>query len=418
MHNSYNIKGWDYFVGIIFILTSGTMIWFHLLTPKYAYIIYFFVCFINALKKTYGKPLLICNHSLIFCCYTIIFAIIGSILFYYPYAENTTSGYIISMLGSYLLISHSNFYQFRHIITNIIYYIVLFGVPIFLLTELDLLPLKSIKFQTTTYQMFLIYSIGWPNIFHRFAGIWHEPGACQIFMNVILWLHLDELINWKWEKGQLKKIIIITIGLLCTFSTGGYLALMILVYIVVSKIKLKGKYKKLIKLFIFSCGILIIICIFHSNVVQEKLFTNEQGLESSSKQSRLIENLAMLSMFIEKPILGWGLGSEKQIIEFIQRDNGGCSNGILYMACSWGLMWIIPFFLMVYRTIKKINLSTSHLWLLLAFILLESNERYLEFPISFLFVFSFYSYKRYYVRITKTSVNLNYHSNIQLRTND
>lgn len=390
----YNISIWDYFIGVIFILTSGTMIWFQNLTPKIAFTFYFLVCLINVLKKRKRK-IFILNQSLLYCIYIIFIACIGTFFIYSPYVENTTIGYIISIIGSYFLISHTNFYEFRYIITNIIYYITLIGIPIFILTEFNLLPLSTFNFNNITYNMFAGYSIGWPHQFHRYAGLWHEPGACQIFLNIILWLHIEEFINWKWERGELRKITIIVIGLLCTMSTGGILVLMLLIIAIILNLKLNNKYNIIIKPLIILLGIGMLFILYNSSIIQKKIFANESDVEENiSKTQRLIENISMFEMSIERPITGWGLGSEEQIKEFIQRDNTGCSNGILYMTCSWGLIWAIPFFILIHNTIKKMKLPISPIWLFIVFILLESNERYLEFPISYIFIFPFKNYQK------------------------
>lgn len=391
-HKDYNISIWDYCVGIIFIFTSGTMIWFQFLTPKVAFTFYFIICLIYAFKKSPHK-VVVHNSSFLYCCYIIFLSIVGTLLFYSPYVENTTPGYIISMLGTYFLFTHSDFYRFRYVITNIVYFITLIGIPIFILTELDLLPLSNITFNETTYKMFAGYSIGWPYLFHRFAGLWHEPGACQIFMNIILWLHIDNFLNWKWRKGELRKMIVILIGLFCTLSTGGFIVLMLLIFVVVLKLKIPRKFRVILKPTIFLLGIGLLLIIYKSNVIQEKLFADESGVESVSKLQRLNENVSMLTMTLEKPIVGWGLGSKDQVEEFVKRGNGGCSNGILYMSCAWGMVWAIPFFILVFRTIKRMNFPLSPIWLFIVFLLLESNERYLEYPISFLFLFPFKTYK-------------------------
>lgn len=114
----------------------------------------------------------------------------------------------------------------------------------------------------------------------------------------------------------------------------------------------------------------------------------------TSKGMRTIENLAMLAMFLERPVWGWGLGSRSQLYQFIQRDNIGCSNGILYMMSAWGLMWLIPFLIFTWKAICKFSMGISAVVILAIFLLLECNERYLELPISFLFLFYFKSYAK------------------------
>lgn len=58
------------------------------------------------------------------------------------------------------------------------------------------------------------------------------------------------------------------------------------------------------------------------------------------------------------------------------------------MLCSWGVVWFFPFLWMVYRNMKQMY-GHFFMIMLLAFFLMQSNERYLEFPMSFIFVFQF-----------------------------
>lgn len=314
-------------------------------------------------------------------------------MFYDTYEENSMIGYIVSMIASYLIISKYNFYYFRDILTNIIYYIVLWGIPVFVLTEFELLPLTTLNIDDGK-EVFLIYSIGWPAHFHRFAGIWHEPGACQIVLNVIIILHFNEFITWKWNKGQLKKLLVIFIGILFTMSTMGYFVIMLFFVFCICRIRFSGKFRNIFKLTIITVSLLIVPLLYYSPVVQDKLFPENEVTEMTSKGMRTIENLAMLAMFLERPVWGWGLGSRSQLYQFIQRDNIGCSNGILYMMSAWGLMWLIPFLIFTWKAICKFSMGISAVVILAIFLLLECNERYLELPISFLFLFYFKSYAK------------------------
>mgnify|MGYP000231427858 FL=1 len=386
-----NIK-WDYFVGIVFIFTTGSIIWHGFLSSAICFSFYFLIALIN-LYINEDKKAIRFNYSFFYCIYIILLSIFGSLMFYDTYEENSMIGYIVSMIASYLIISKYNFYYFRDILTNIIYYIVLWGIPVFVLTEFELLPLTTLNIDDGK-EVFLIYSIGWPAHFHRFAGIWHEPGACQIVLNVIIILHFNEFITWKWNKGQLKKLLVIFIGILFTMSTMGYFVIMLFFVFCICRIRFSGKFRNIFKLTIITVSLLIVPLLYYSPVVQDKLFPENEVTEMTSKGMRTIENLAMLAMFLERPVWGWGLGSRSQLYQFIQRDNIGCSNGILYMMSAWGLMWLIPFLIFTWKAICKFSMGISAVVILAIFLLLECNERYLELPISFLFLFYFKSYAK------------------------
>lgn len=383
----YQYRKWDYFVVLIFVLTTGSIMWFQYLSPGFSFSFYFLIACVNLLMKD-GKISLVKNSSFYYCIYILLVALIGSFLFYSSYVENTTIGYLASAISSYLIISRYDFFYFRKILTNIVFFITLIGIFVFILSEFHLLPLQSIDIAGGVKIMFYGYQLGWPNIFHRYAGIWHEPGACQIILNTVICLYYNEFVTWKWKKNQLFKIIIIVVGLLLTQSTGGYFVFILFVLNVMFGMKVKYKHPIFFKLLLFVVGGVIIWNLYHSPIIQEKIYSDESGNESVSKVQRTTENLAMFQMFLERPLLGWGLGSHEQIEMFDKLDNGGCSNGILYMLCSWGLMWFIPFIWIVYKNMRQMY-GQYYFMMLLAFLMMQSNERYLEFPISFIFMFQF-----------------------------
>lgn len=386
-NTSCQYKKWDYFVILTFVLTTGSIIWFHYLSPGFSFSFYFLIAIINLLIR-HRKIRLVRDLSYYYCIYIIMIALLGSFFYYSHYVENATIGYLISAISTYLIISNYNFLYFREIMTNIIFYITLIGILVFIFSEFDLLPLQSVVIAGDVKVMFCGYSLGWPNLFHRFAGLWHEPGACQIILNTVICLHYNEFVAWKWKKRQLFKIIIIMIGLLLTQSTGGYFVFMLFMLNVMFGAKFEYKHAMFFKLLLFVMGGVIIWSLYHSPIIQEKIFSDENGNESISKVQRTTENLAMFQMFLERPLLGWGLGSHEQIEMFDKLDNGGCSNGVLYMLCSWGLVWFFPFLWMIYRNIRQMY---GHFYLIMffAFFVMQSNERYLEFPMSFIFMYPF-----------------------------
>ena len=144
-----------------------------------------------------------------------------------PYKDNSMMGYIVSLSGAYLIISRFEFHYFVRLLTNVVFYITLFGIPIYILGTLEYIPVMRLNtFDSQSYSYILWYTIGWPNFFYRYSGIWHEPGACQIVLNTILWLNFDKIRRWQLDKNDKYKIFVILLGVILTESTGGYLVLM------------------------------------------------------------------------------------------------------------------------------------------------------------------------------------------------
>ena len=81
----------DYLVVVLFVLTSGALIWHQGLSPAISFTIYLFASFIHYNKK---KPRVSRNYSFIV---VVLSFILFNFLTYFPqYANNSTLGYIFT----------------------------------------------------------------------------------------------------------------------------------------------------------------------------------------------------------------------------------------------------------------------------------------------------------------------------------
>ena len=381
---------WDYFVVTMFLITSGATFWVGLLTAGITFSIFFVVALINCfcVKRKIDNIL---NPSVNFIYLVIVLCFINFIVYQPEYKDNSMIGYLICIISAYLVISQYDFYYFRKILLNIVFAISIVGIPIFFLFELDLLPTQEISVQSgKDYIMFYIYTLGWPYPFDRFTGVWHEAGACQIILNSVLWLHFNNLVNWKWERGQLFKLLVILIASLMTMSTGGYLVLMLLFLSVVFNLKIEGKHKIPIFIIVFVITMLSLVLMISSDVVQNKLFDAEE--EHVSKVERISDVLALWQMTLERPLLGYGIGSVEFWYMSDQYGNTSCSTGLLTYSASLGITWLIIFILFLWKGILQMGFGKASFLLLLAVLLMQFNEKFIEYPITNLFIFRFASY--------------------------
>lgn len=389
------ISSLDKLVAWIFVFTTGSLCW-ALNYTSICFLFYLLLAIANFFVRKNKTPLRP-DVSFFYIVSISIIALISTILIGGKYGNNAMFGYIVIMVGSYLIISQYNFYYFRRLILDVLYYISLIGIPVFLLNELEVLPTITVVLRDgISHVLFFIYHLGWPKIFHRYAGIWHEPGACQILYNMILILYIDNFIKWQWNKGELKRIIVIIISVLLSMSTTGYLIFILLMVYCGFRAKFGGKYRWILKPIILLTSIIVSLIMFNSDVVSNKLDEDpETGLEATSKISRLNENLNMFEAFSEKPILGWGLGSKEQINYFVRGGNDGQSNGFLYLMSAWGSVWLIVFLITLFISTNKIfrNLPTT-IFVVLLYIILFCSERYLEYPIAYLLLIKFKTYNQ------------------------
>lgn len=382
---------WDYWMVTLFVITSGSIFWNHTLGHSTAYSIYLFFAIINYMiinKKQYHRS----NRSYIFILLISFLCLISHFVNDSSYEDNSALGYIICQIATFMVIASYDFYYFRYLLTNVVFVLCVLGLPIFFFVEIGVLSYKTVYIGASgdrEYAMFGIYTLGWPWLFHRFSGIWHEPGACQIVLNTIIWLHFENIILWKWGKYQRIKLLVIFIVSLTTFSTGGYICLMLLLTAVLFSLKFKGKNKIFIYSLFTICFTIAILSLFRSDVIQNKLFNQEE--ESISKIERVSDAIALWKMSLEKPLWGYGLGT----VDFWKKSdlygNTHCSSGLLTYTASLGFTWLFVFIIYLLKGIKKLHLGKSSLFLLFAVLLMQFNEKYIEYPISNILIFNFFS---------------------------
>jgi len=382
----------DYFVAIMFVVTSGAVFYVYVLSPAISYMLLLLIGIFNKVALKVGNKDRHVRHNtswmyIIFVC---VIALLGDLYYQHSYDDRNLMGYIVILLAAYIIISTYNFQYFRKLLTNIVFFIVLLGIPIFTLSEYDLLPTTSIvTSHGDSYTMFLCYTLGWPNLFHRFSGIWHEPGACQIVLNTILWLHFKEMVTWNWEKKELIKILVITIGSIITFSTGSYLSLMLLFLSVAINLKLRTKNKVGMRmLFALTLGIAVYF-IFNSDTVQNKLFREDTEESKMSTVARTADAIALWEMTKERPLLGYGLGSHAFWTTSTSLGNTANSSGLLTFSASFGMIWLLIFVITAYIRMRKLGFGKASVLLLLAVLIMQFNEKYIEYPITNIFIFSF-----------------------------
>lgn len=382
-----NRKRWDYLLIILFVLASGSIFWTYLIKPSGAFLI---LALLGSINANYSYSNINPNKSYRYIGWVLFLCILNFLIVQSSYKDNSMFGYIVSLYAAYIVVSRYNFHYFVTILTDVIFYITLFGIPIYLLATYEFLPVYDIFGAGVNYKLFLCYTIGWPSFFYRYSGIWHEPGACQIILNTVLWLNYDKIRRWALTKSDKRRLLVIVIGLLLTQSTGGYLVFMIFVLAVIINSKLPLRKKNIVGTSIILVGIAIIGLMFMNPVVQAKLF--ETDGESISKADRLGDIEALWKMIQERPILGYGIGTNDFWTQSHRYGNYTCSAGLLTYIASLGIPWLIITSYYCYKSVRRLNYGMATWFLLASIVMMQMNEKFIEYPITSIFIFRFYSY--------------------------
>lgn len=235
-----------------------------------------------------------------------------------------------------------------------------------------------------------IFVTGWGNMsFERMAGIWHEPGACQIFLNTALLLYLPIIRNHALNKLDKICFAIIVVGILCTQSTGGYIVFAAILFF--SQRNIIKSRKGLIAFCILLVGVYYVM---NSSVVVDKLGQDER--DDNSKGTRMRDNLACLYMSLDRPLTGYGINSNDFKAKSKLLDNATSSNGLLAVSAQLGIWWLFLWMIVVYKACKRQKLGISPMIALIIVVLIQSNETYTQYPVSFIFLLTFRDAKKIY----------------------
>lgn len=364
----------EYIAVVLVLLTSGTYIWYHELTPAIACLIYLAFAIYYRIHHSMGGGLVFTSLYL-FLTYAFI---IVSFSFHPLMADNQALGFVFQSWGSYLILSNTDFDSFKRKYLKVVFLMCAYAIPIYFLIEYEISPFPIVD--RGFYRSCMGVSVGWPSgLFHRFAGFYHEPGACQIVLNLALILYINNNQNWSLSKSEKREMIVILVGIILTKSTGGYIILLVIALCCFWK-KIMSRWFLPAFIVVFTCGYIILM----SDVVQDKI-NNESSASLISRQS---DNLAMFQMVLEEPFIGWGLGSVDHLKRSDALGNWSNSNGILYMTSSVGIPWLILYLAFLCIGIYRLGFrNISLLFVLLAFLMMESNEKFIEHPVSYILLF-------------------------------
>jgi hypothetical protein len=196
---------------------------------------------------------------------------------------------------------------------------------------------------------------------HRNSGIFWEPGAFQIFINLAFYFDIIRRSN------SVRNLIIFGITIITTSSTAGIFVyfLLLTVYLI--------ENKKLNKKYIFATLSLLISLLIYNQEHLKKFEKNSN--ESISTQSRYMDILLDKSLITKNYLFGIGYGNLEERdkegreifpIDYETEKKPTGSNGITLLIAYLGLYMgsIIIFLILFPKYISKFNLLTKFLLVL------------------------------------------------------
>lgn len=329
------------------------------------------------------------SQSITFLFWSVSYLLIHYFFITPVHVGNTFLPQLLLLIGSYFFYTSFTYERFKRMYLNTVTVMAVVSIALFFVVESGFVTPEYQTKGNSEALMFMFHKMGGEgrSLFGRLAGIYWEPGAYQIILNMGLLLYINELINNKISKSQIRKFIIIIIALLLTQSTAGYMMLgLIGGYWTFRKLLVKGFSIK--SIFITLIGIIVITILYNSSVVQDKLA--QQDKEGTSYEIRRADNIALMIMIYEKPLFGYGQDS----VEFERLsnalDNKSSSNGILSLLATLG---IIYFYIYLRFLIKGLNrtylIKRDVILIFVLFLFLNAFEVFWYFPLAFIFHFDF-----------------------------
>ena len=373
---------YSYIAVFLMFLVSGTVLGSMLHASVFIYIFFIysiFFAFKSKIKYGHKELIFFGIYSLCLLC---------SCLFVGEYESNSFNmviGFLLLATGALNIMQSIDYNKFRYIYLNIATFIAFTSIILFLLQQQNLIPLHIEEKAGVRYLMFLYNNFGWDYPFDRLAGPYWEPGAFQIILNYVLIMYFNEICNFSFSVpyGKLKILIIIA-ALLMTQSTAGYINLFILIVITVLNMKMTKKtFMKAI--FIGIALIAAAFFLLSSETYTEKM--SQKGSDNTSYEIRKMDNLAMLQMTMERPILGYGINSPAFRNRGKHLGNITSSNGLLALSSQLGCIFLLFFCLALYSRLKKFYPQKRFLVFFLL-LMLQATEVFVFFPIAFIFFFA------------------------------
>lgn len=319
---------------------------------------------------------------------------------------------VILLFFSMIIVSEVSIENFMESFINVIVCIcflslITYFINIFFPSIISKLPITSNYINTKFYNFFGINYI--PLIYNSHYGIrnyslFREPGVFACYIGIALLMVL--LGNDKGYKTQFRKVIILSISMITTFSTSGILTfiLILLTY------ALKGnKDKNITRLIILLFTFLAIFTLIGKfDLVFDKLF-NTTSQFADSKNDRYNGIAVAFDLILRNPILGIGITNfdiESKLVVLFIGDKIISTNNytitLLKIFAQSGIVYFLTYILGLFKFLKKICQKNLITFLsLFIIILIFSNEDFCLNILVHLFVFygfskmSFYKEKLY-----------------------
>ena len=366
-----------YFLFLLFLAVSGGL-YFYIINGRYFVSAFFALSFIAHIAKYNGISF---KENKLFFIAVIIYQLINYALINTQHIGNTFLPQLLLFISSYFFISLFSINEFKRYYLNSVTIMAITAIIIYLGYTFGSLNVASIWDGTRDMDMCYYHRV----IGKRLSGIYWEPGAMQIPLNMALLLYIKEIVSWEIKRKDIWKFAIIVIAVIMTISTAGILWLcLFMAYFAIYRLKSRRiSVKAAILIFVLCSGA---VAVYNSDMVQDKLQMRTES-SASSMEIRAADNRGLLVLISERPLWGWGIDSKSRARRNEELNNLTSSNGILAMTSQLGILFLLFWAYFLIKKMKQFYQGEMIIGAFLLFLFLNAFEVYWYFPVALVFHF-------------------------------
>jgi len=373
----------DYLVTFLMLVVSGT-VFATMLHGSLSIVIFFLVslCYAAKYKEKFDKKQI--TYLYVYSIFLLMSAVfVGG---FDNAAFNMVLGYILLATGAFFIMQTISFERFRYYYLNLTFFIALTSVVLYILWLQNLISLTVVYGPLNdVYLMYFFNNFGWGYPFERLAGPYWEPGVFQIILISAIMFYFNEISQFKFNVPLGKiKLIVIVVAILMTQSTAGYINMFLVAIAAIMNMNITRRnfIKTFIVIILLICGCFYLVT---SDVYTEKM--SRKGEKGYSYEIRKADNLAMLNMTYQKPLLGYGIASAEFAKTSRELGNKSSSNGLLAVTSQLGCIFLLLYLWALFNSVKK-HYKKHTILVFLIFLMLQATEVFIFLPLSFVFLFA------------------------------
>ena len=167
----------------------------------------------------------------------------------------------------------------------------------------------------------------------RNSAIFTEGPMCSFMFCYAIFIEL-----FKKKHTDYKKIILLSIAVLSTFSTTGYVIVIAALFIKYMLTRTHNKLEFILRIVLIPVVLIAVVIVFE--------YLLESKLETTSGSTRIDDFVAGLCAWRDQPLMGNGFNNSTSIIQYMstnRMNNTGLSNSLVQMLAYGGLYIIVPY---------------------------------------------------------------------------